>query len=332
MPKRHLSPLKVRFVSFSVALLVLLPARAALAEEGAKKAETVTEFIRLQSSMKDEPTAFQTATVRFVPADGKGETVVDLIGVVHIGDREYYQKLNKQFESYDVLLYELVAAPKDQVPTREKVRQADGLIATLQKVGPMLLGLESQMDHIDYTKKNFVHADLSPAEMAKVIKERGDDAATIFLSAAADLLRQQNLERLNAKKESEDEADDSEQPKKTDPFQLLMSPNGGQVMKLALAKQLAGSDPTGGLGKTLGTILIDDRNAAAMKVFQKELAKGHKRIGIFYGAAHMPDFEKRLREDFGLKRKQVNWMTAWDLTKNKTSGPPINRLLKSLLE
>ena len=26
-----------------------------------------------------------------------------------------------------------------------------------------------------------------------------------------------------------------------------------------------------------------------------------KLIGIFYGAGHMPDFEKRLREEFGLR-------------------------------
>jgi hypothetical protein len=103
-------------------------------------------------------------------------------------------------------------------------------------------------------------------------------------------------------------------------------------MKAALAEQLAVSDPAGGLGKTLGTILIEDRNGAAMKVFQKELAKGRKRIGIFYGAAHMPDFEKRLRDDFGLKKERVEWVTAWDLTQNKASGPPINRLLKSLFE
>ena len=58
---------------------------------------------------------------------------------------------------------------------------------------------------------------------------------------------------------------------------------------------------------------LKDQYLAALKVFQKELAKGKKKIGIFYGAAHMPDFEKRLREDFGLKRDSEQWLTAWDL-------------------
>jgi hypothetical protein len=50
-----------------------------------------------------------------------------------------------------------------------------------------------------------------------------------------------------------------------------------------------------------------------MKVFQKELAKGKKKIAIFYGAGHMPDFEKRLRLDFGMEKKSVQWLEAWDL-------------------
>jgi len=308
----------------------LVAAGPALSEDGVKE---TTKFLRLQRSMEGKPLAFQTAIARYAPADGEGKTVVDLIGVVHIGDRDYYEKLNKQFESYDVLLYELVAAPEDQVPTREKVREADGLMAMLQKAGPALLGLESQMDHVDYTKKNFVHADLSPAEMAKVIKQRGDDPITLFLSITADILRQQNLDRLRAEQQPEKDAVKAQKPQEIDPFEVLLSPTGGRLLKLTLAEQMASqSSPDAGLGKTLGTILIDDRNAAAMNVFQKELAKGRKRIGIFYGAAHMPDFEKRLRDDFGLERQRVTWLTAWDLAKKKSAGSPINRLLKTLLD
>jgi hypothetical protein len=68
-----------------------------------------------------------------------------------------------------------------------------------------------------------------------------------------------------------------------------------------------------GLGKTLNQLLIDDRNAACMKVFQQQLARGKKKIAIFYGAAHMPDFERRLIQDHGMKRQSVEWYNAWDL-------------------
>ena len=112
----------------------------------------------------------------------------------------------------------------------------------------------------------------------------------------------------------------------------MLDPNGSRKMKIELAEQFASSSGlASGLGPTLGRILIDDRNQAAMKVFQKELAKGHKKIAIFYGAAHMPDFEKRLVDDFGMKRKSVRWLTAWDLQR-PGKGPVIERLFRSLLE
>ena len=67
-----------------------------------------------------------------------------------------------------------------------------------------------------------------------------------------------------------------------------------------------------------------------MRVFQKQLAGGKKRIAIFYGAAHMPDFEQRLTKDFGLKRKSTGWHTAWDL--RKTDDSAIEGVMKVLLQ
>ena len=93
-----------------------------------------------------------------------------------------------------------------------------------------------------------------------------------------------------------------------------------------MATQFDTEDPETGLGATINTILIADRNKAALQVLQKELVKGHKRIGIFYGAAHMPDFEKRLRLEYGFKQKSHLWVTAWDLDTKQ----PIPNLFKLL--
>ena len=48
-----------------------------------------------------------------------------------------------------------------------------------------------------------------------------------------------------------------------------------------------------------GSTLISGRNKVALDVLRKEIAAGKKKIAIFYGAGHMPDFQKRLRDDFG---------------------------------
>jgi hypothetical protein len=172
-----------------------------------------------------------------------------------------------------------------------------------------MLQLESQTERIDYTKKNFVHADLSPEQMLEKMRERGDDPFTIALSAVADMLRQQNLK---------DKQDKQAKPKskpmpEPDIGSLLFDADGPVKMKRLLAEQLGNPEAIAGFGQTLTTILVSDRNQAALKVLQKEIAGGKKKIAIFYGAAHMPDFEKRLKEDFGLKRQSEKWLTAWDL-------------------
>ena len=43
------------------------------------------------------------------------------------------------------------------------------------------------------------------------------------------------------------------------------------------------------------------------------IASGKKEIGIFYGAAHMTDMEKRLKE-MGFNKISTEWRVAWDMT------------------
>ena len=97
-------------------------------------------------------------------------------------------------------------------------------------------------------------------------------------------------------------------------FSLLFANNSAIKLKRTLAEELENSADPQALGNTLNVMLIQDRNEAAMKVLKQELAKGHKRIGIFYGAAHMPDFEARLLKEHKVKVKSIEWLTAWDLT------------------
>jgi hypothetical protein len=65
-----------------------------------------------------------------------------------------------------------------------------------------------------------------------------------------------------------------------------------------------------------GSTIITERNKKCFAVLQKEIDKGHKRIGVFYGAGHLPDMQQRLADDFGLKRAGETWLVAWDLTRS----------------
>ena len=68
------------------------------------------------------------------------------------------------------------------------------------------------------------------------------------------------------------------------------------------------------------SVIISDRNQRCIDVMNREIAAGHKKLGIFYGAAHFPDMEKRLVE-LGFKRVKQEWMTAWDIPKKAAPAP-----------
>ena len=267
----------------------------------AKKPEEF-QFIRLRRDADGKPVALETAIVRYVSQNKEAGVTLDLVGAVHVGDREYYEKLNKRFEGYDAMLFELVAEKGTKIP---KGGRPGGDMLPVQMMKNMLQ-LESQLEHIDYTKKNFVHADLSPKEMKEAMKNRGEDGLTLTLGVLRDMLKEAN----RMEQQQGENAIELPEITLTD---LIFRSSGAVKMKRFLAAQLSSQQAMGAMGETLNTLLIEDRNKAALKVFQTEMANGKQKMALFYGAAHMPDFEKRLKEDFGLKRDKVEWVTAWDL-------------------
>ncbi len=265
-------------------------------------------YLRVQRDKAGDPIALQTSIVRFVPASGEGDVIVDLISAVHVGDASYYNTLNKQFDLYDVVLYELVA-PKGTVIPKGGRKESDNPLATLMDMARMVLKLKSQTNAIDYTKTNFVHAE-SVEELMELLKKRGENGWTIGLSAVADYLRQQNLKAMK-------EPGTGKQPRNhlegLDLMTLILDPNSAVKVKRQMAEQFDSQDVSAGFGKTIGRIIVEDRNIIAMRAFGRQLVKGKKRIAIFYGAAHNPDFEQRLIKEYGMKIQSSHWLTAWDL-------------------
>ncbi len=315
------------------------------AESGSKQ----TEFLRMSFDATAEaeepvPLSLDTAVVSYGPPQvasapktskapsapsvspsQAGGATVDLIAAVHIGEAGYYAELNRLFDQYDVLLYELVAPEGTVVPLGGR-RESAGFnpVGMLQDSAKNMLGLQSQLEKIDYTKAHMVRADLTPTQMSEKMAERGDTAFTLALSALSDAMRQQNLA---AQQQQQSAVEALEQIGLSD---MLGNP---LKMKRVLAGQFA---QTGSLDQALGgalnQLLIVDRNAAALTALQKQLAAGKKKIGIFYGAAHLPDLEQHLTEDFGLERGNQRWLKAWDLTtaQEPELSPPAALLLNLL--
>ena len=71
------------------------------------------DFIRFNET--DFNASLETASAKYINDDVE----VELIGVVHIADKKYYQDFNEKFKIYDSLLYEMVGGDPDKPLTKE---------------------------------------------------------------------------------------------------------------------------------------------------------------------------------------------------------------------
>ncbi|MBX9790104.1 MAG: hypothetical protein K2Y37_14400 [Pirellulales bacterium] len=239
------------------------------------------------------------------PAD----LVVDLIGAVHIGERAYYEQINREFKNYEVVLYELVAPPGTRIPKGGAASAHP--VAMLQGGMKSMLGLESQTELVDYQAENLVHADMSPEELNRSMEARGDGFMAMFFrmlgQSIAQQARDQVLRQSGAKL--------PRRASQTDLLAALLNPNrGAGGLKQMLADQFENMEETmRALEGPQGSSLISERNKVALAELRKQVQEGKRRIAVFYGAGHLPDLERRLLDDHGLKRSAERWLQAWDL-------------------
>jgi hypothetical protein len=235
----------------------------------------------------------------------KGDIKLDLIGAVHIADKSYYSELTEVFKGYDALLFELVDGQhiKDEVEgTKHEASDKDADPA-FKFLRGMMTSLSSyfkfqyQTDGINYHTKNFVHADVSLEQFQQMQDEKGESFFTLFQKAI--------------RAQMEVGADKNAEPKGSQLLLALLGDSSG--LKVAMARSLASADSLlDAMGGEDGTVILSGRNQVALKVLEKETAAGKKNLGIFYGAAHLPDMEARLVK-MGYERTGEKWVTAWNI-------------------
>ena len=116
---------------------------------------------------------------------------VDLVGAVHIGDLAYYDELNRRFKNYDALLYELVAA-EGTVVERGRGTSNTHPLGAMQNGMKSMLELEHQFEKVDYTQKNFVHADMSPDQFLQSMKDRDEGFLQMYMRLLGHTMAQQS--------------------------------------------------------------------------------------------------------------------------------------------
>jgi len=291
----------------TLAALTLAWASASTGAEPAAAEEVA--FLRLVRDDAGGAVSLDTSIVRYRETPeaanraGRREPVeVDLVGAVHLGGKAYYDTLDRVFRGYDAVLYELVAPDNARVP--KPGRKPAGAIGSAQQGLTKMLGLRFQLEEIDYGARNFVHADLSPKEFEAAMAKRGESWWSMFLK-----LMKEGTARAerDARKGGSDVGFG-------DLFGLLFGSDREVRLRRIMAEQFTDMEVlTAAFGGEEGSSLITDRNSAALDVLRDQIGRGRRRIAIFYGAAHMDDFDERLRQDFGMEPFETDWLEAWDL-------------------
>lgn len=267
----------------------------------------------------DEALRTPSKFMRFVKVDDGGHldtaiTVYEkdgvklwLFGAVHIADAACYATLNDRFTECDVLLYELVA-PEDTRPTKGR-DEGFNPVGLVQRGMKNALELAFQLDEIDYQASNFVHADMTPEEFADSMRERGES----LLSILVDMMLSGMQPPASDDADGDDEGERAPAAPQFDLVKAFRSGEGRHLLRMMAAQQIEQAEVL--MARAGGSTLLEGRNEKCLQVLARELGKGRKRIGIYYGAAHMPHMEKRLVEDLGWKKVGQEWLVAWDCKK-----------------
>lgn len=303
VPHRHLVG---RFLALLAASALLIPtitaglapaaqpAPATAASQDQAEADE-SQFIRFQEKAGGGG-VLQTNIVPYVNDEG---VRVDLIGAVHVGDHAYYELLNERFRQYDSLLYEMVK-PSEAQGVRQDAGPGLGLIGMLQQAMKTILELEHQVAAIDYRAENFVHADMDLETFMRRQAEKGEG----FLEM---MLRQM----LNDMTRPVDP--DHQPPSLVEILDALEAPDRARRLKLLFAEELSRPEQ---MMKLFGeeSVILDERNDAAFEVLDERIEAGDRRLGVFYGAAHLPDMAEMLKERGFGREGEIEWLSAWDMT------------------
>lgn len=243
----------------------------------------------------------QTAIVSYENAKG---VELDLVAAVHLGEVDYYTDLNAYFESRDAVLYELVAYENDRPSPNDQIRNVS-TVSFVQRTLGDFLNVSFQLEQVDYSPRNFIHADLNPDELLEIMTAKNENFFSMFMTLAV------------AQMASEQTA--LQQGGPTSSFTMLSIVNALLAEDQTAAFKFLFAEE---LGRTDGVIvgpelesqitILGDRNQAALETLRETLKNPQiSTISIFYGAAHMPGIERELLENFGFEKSQQRWIDAW---------------------
>ncbi len=259
--------------------------------------------------------SLQIALRKFVPGTGRGPAIW-LSGVSHIGESNYYARLQRHLDAQSLVLFEGVGA-RNRSPRFDPAEQS-----SIQHTLATSLGLVFQLTAINYERPNFRNSDLTVPELERLL---ANDATPV---SPDDDPNGGAKENSGASESSPEFRELLGVMNGTSTLGLLVnlgvrflgtSPKLKAMMKLAMIETLGRFQ--GDLSEVksvppemqrLMSVIIHGRNDVVMRDLRRQLthAGPGQTISIFYGAGHMADLEKRLTGELGYRQREEIWATA----------------------
>ncbi|GMI94814.1 DWARF AND YELLOW 1 [Hibiscus trionum] len=337
---------------------------------------SIADFMRFKRGSQSGSRELQTAIVsyrkRFPWSILYPFLRVDLVSTIHIADTEYFETLQKELAPYDCVLYEMVASreslenrrnPSAAIRLKSSRSRGFNIFGCIQRQMARILMLDFQLDCLNYQADNWYHADLDYETFKLLQLEKGES----FFSFARDMTLKSTKALVQTASIPEDLdpwrskllwasrvlpmplvgfliisgvcADVGSQASDYPELEALSRLDFGAAMKVFLAKRLTSEFTQVTADVEERSVIIGERNRAAIEALRRAIDDGNNKIAILYGGGHMPDLGRRLREEFDLVPSRVQWVTAWSITKQdfqssslpflktmaEVSGWPLNR-------
>lgn len=276
-------------------------------------------------------TASLDIVIREFHGPKKRDPIVYLVGVSHIGDAEYYQTVQNRLEATELVLFEGVRASEERAkpkphdtsappPPKMPVRATNEF--SLQADLAKSLGLEFQLDVVNYERPHFLNSDMTITQIMEVLnpgKRFGPPGSGKPVQAPNDDSGAAQFDNLMSAMDGSGFMGGV--------LQMMVkfigaSPKIQTLVKLSFIEMLGSLEgdlsrmemPSPGL-KELLKVLIEKRNHVVMDDLRASLAEKHppKTIAIFYGAAHMPDMDTRLQTELNYRPMKDEWLKAFSV-------------------
>jgi hypothetical protein len=263
------------------------------------------EFLRITDN------ALQTAIYTLNNADSSIR--IKLIGVIHVGDVQYYRNIQILTKDLDYLYYEGIQlnSPSPakipylssfQTETKEERGNRKGVkeIATFQNEFAKAFHFVEQSDYLK-PQKNWINADVTISQFLEILKKSNLnlEILTKNLSVDAKTAFEEDSNEISSTMHEEDKDTVIIKYKRKMAKYLVKS-----------AEELCFDD---GMKIPREAIIIERNKIALRFLMDKIHSPNPQELGLLYGAAHLPHFLEVLQKEHNFQLHSVEWLDAWSL-------------------